>query len=433
MAQEFNKNLFHNNKPCSEVHGKIRGQSLPGWIQGIFLYNSPAGVFDHKVQSVNHWMDGLSIISSFKIQNKGNQVIFNKNYLKSDAFIGAQNEGKSVKTELGTPRAMVQSTYQGSPSFQSYHGYRRRFGQNSSLMRYNPMGIDNMMGQDATDNCNCSFYQFGNLTMATNEMTAYERVIHPETVSTRDIIDMSRFVNIKTGRPLRDHNGDYYNLAASFITGNKYHFVKFPKASSEMNYGSESYPNDVKYVATIPSRFPNHIGYFHTFGMTDKYLIFCEQPMAFDVRKLKTIQAEGRTYKDCLDVMCGERNRFYIVEKKSAYDASNIFDNMWMDRLRSHDHCGSFFNNSKIMRFVLPLDYYEENIDLNHGRWMGATAIRHKEVITLRPQHLTHEKGMEYPKINPHFYFRKYEYTYVIGWIHGLDPKNYYANAVTKN
>ncbi|XP_040568304.1 beta,beta-carotene 15,15'-dioxygenase-like [Lepeophtheirus salmonis] len=487
MNKEFNKNLFMNSTNCSEVRGHLSGQQLPTWVQGVLLYNGPSGGLcntssrnsDSGYSSVSrkHWMDGLSMMSSFKIQEKGKYITFTKKNLRSDEYIrehkqdrGSGNQLPFSSSNIEYSTQMVDSNNYQVSIYQSPGSMRRNihsFKGEGSMSKYRSSSMEKlMMDEEARDNCNSSFYQFGDLVLATNE-TSFERIVDPDTLETGDLIDMSHLFNMKSVRPLKDHNGDYYNLTASVVTGNKYHFIKFKRPSPEVNYKGDNFPTETKFISTIPSRFPHHIGYFHSFGMTDNYLIFCEQPMVYDVNKLKQHKAQGKSFRDCLEWMPGERNHFYIVDKNTGrnieinyvtdrsyfffnfvncyesgehiivdmltYDGPEVMDSMWVEKLKSS---GSDFygesSTSRLMRFVLPLNYMEQGFDLNFGQWNEATAIRSNDMINIRPKMITREYGMESPKINPHFNFRRYDYTYVVGWIHGLNPRNSFSNSITK-
>ncbi|CAB4064448.1 BCMO1 [Lepeophtheirus salmonis] len=457
---EFNKNLFINATTCKEKAGTLTGSDLPGWIQGTVLYNGPCGIYDYKNMTVNHWFDGLSIMSSFKIKDHGKDIIYTKKFLNSDAYSDNMDHGKAVRAEFGTP-GLSEGCKQPHPG---------RKGSikppSGTFLLHRSPSTDNFTPKDATDNCACNFYQYGNLTMASTE-TAFDRIVDPDTLETQDLVDMSNLVNIKTGRPLRDHNGDLYNVAASFVAGLKYHFIKFPRPDENGSINQENYPNDVKFVATLPTpRFPHHLAYVHSFGMTDNYLVFCEQPWVSNMIKLTNCRSQGKSFKECLEWMPSENNRFYVIDKSTgrnmeikymtdasfyflnfincyesgehvivdiiAYDDPEILNDMYIETLRTSSSFTGVAHKSKILRFVLPLDYQEDHIDLNGGKWRDATAIRAHNTIVLHGSILTDRKGMEHPKLNPNFMFRKYNFTYVVGWMHSLDPDCYYANAITK-
>eukprot|EP00096_Caligus_rogercresseyi_P011680 TRINITY_DN4685_c0_g1_i1.p1 TRINITY_DN4685_c0_g1~~TRINITY_DN4685_c0_g1_i1.p1 ORF type:complete len:544 (+),score=118.43 TRINITY_DN4685_c0_g1_i1:34-1665(+) len=457
---EQNKNLFKNASPCEGKKGVLQGSSLPGWVQGVLLYNGPCGIYDYDNMTVKHWFDGLAVMSSFNIKDDGNDITYNKKFLQSDAYSDNMEHGRAVRAEFGTPGL--------SDGTKQPHNTRKGSIKppSSTFLLHRSPSTDNFTPKDATDNCACNFYQYGNLTMASTE-TAFDRIIDPDSLETGDLVDMSNLVNIKTGRPLRDHNGDLYNVAASFVAGLKYHFIKFckPKENGIM-YARDYFPSDVKFVATLPTRFPHHMAYVHTFGMTENNLIFCEQPWVSNMIKLTNCRSQGRSFKDCLEWMPSEKNRFYIIDKLTgrnmeikyitdepfyflnfincyesgnhivvdiiAYDNPDILDDMVIEKLRSSSTFSGVDNKSKIMRFVLPLDYIEDGVDLNGGKWKDASATRLHNTITLHGSVLCDHYGMEHPKLNPNFMFRRYSFVYVVGWMHSLDPDCHFANAVTK-
>ncbi|CAB4054841.1 BCMO1 [Lepeophtheirus salmonis] len=451
---EHQKNIHIPQKTtnlCSDVKGHLSGAPLPSWIKGVFLINSPGGLFDSKSENVKHWFDGLSLISSFKIDEHGRSTLLTKKHILSGAYQESMKDSKALVKEI-TSEAPVECV----------SGRR----ESRILMKYPSMSLAQIKNQDYKENCNCAIFQFGKSVMATSE-TAMDRVFSPDTLETGNSIDYSHLVNFKSGRPQQDHYGDVYNIAASYMCGNKYHFIKFACPKDELCHNSDNIPREFKFVATIPSRFTHHLSYFHSFGMTDNFLIFCEQPLTYDTRKLKSCQDQGNSFKDSFEWLSGERNQFYVVDKTSghnieinyitdkpyfffnfvncyeygsyiiidllAYDGPEILDNMWLSKMRADDFkINDLSSNSNILRFVLPLDFNEENIDLNHDQWNESIAIRQRENITLQPKVVTLHPGMDLPKVNPNFSSRKYRYAYVVGWMNGFNPRNFYVASVIK-
>jgi len=117
-----------------------------------------------------------------------------------------------------------------------------------------------------TDNCACNVYRVGGLTVASTE-TCLLRIIDPDTLETGDKMDLSHIVNIASARALKDDKGDVYNLAGTFNSGIKYHFVKFPASSAK---NPVEVLHSASIVATIPSRMKTFFSYYHSFGMTEK-------------------------------------------------------------------------------------------------------------------------------------------------------------------
>lgn len=408
MAQDLYKNLFRNQKECLNITTTLSGHPLPAYVKGSLYYNGPVGIYDWEHMSAKHWFDGMSIMSLFKINGKS--VTYTKSFLKSEAYNRAMANGRIIMTEYGTP---------GSTD------------KDKSLIP-----------QEMTDNCANSIYRYGNLTIATTE-TCLRRSIDPDTLDTLDTFDLSGIVHIASGRPLQDHNGDYYNLCGSFVNGIKYHFLHYPNPLVSTQLIPETFPATVaRNLAEIPSRLSMGAAYYHTFGMSENYLIMVETPWISNNDKLITSKKKGISFKDCLEWHPKEKNLFHVVEKKTGnvlpnkylskdaffflnfvncyekddklivdmivYDTPDVLEQMYLDRLRKNKF--DVKDPSKLVRYVLPLN--------------GGCSALEQHIIS-------NETGMEHPKVSPKFAFREYTYSYVIGWLNSVN-RGYYANAVTK-
>ena len=105
-SEHFFARLFENSSEGNSS-GTIVGH-LPEWFKQQntqIIYNGPVGIWDHQHQTVQHWFDGLALLTSFKIIQDGTMVQLTKRYLKSLAFEKAKAHGKLLITEYATPGA----------------------------------------------------------------------------------------------------------------------------------------------------------------------------------------------------------------------------------------------------------------------------------------------------------------------------------------
>ena len=56
----------------------------------------------------------------------------------------------------------------------------------------------------------------------------------------------------------------------------------------------------VQEICSIPFRSTLFPGYFHSFGMTENYIVFVEQPYKLDIIKLATAYFRGVNWGSCL-------------------------------------------------------------------------------------------------------------------------------------
>ena len=129
---------------------------------------------------------------------------------------------------------------------------------------------------EMTDNCACNVYKLGGSLVASTE-TCLLRRIDAETLDTNEKIDLSGMVNIASARALTDpKTKEVFNITGTFLKGLKYHFVKFPASKTHLT--PKELLSSGSIVATINSRMTTCFSYYHSFGMTEKYLIMIEQP-----------------------------------------------------------------------------------------------------------------------------------------------------------
>lgn len=60
-------------------------------------------------------------------------------------------------------------------------------------------------------------------------------------------------------------------------------------------------------LATIPTSWTANFSYYHSFGMSENYLVFIEQPLIINSMKLITSQIKGRCMRDCMTWSPDER------------------------------------------------------------------------------------------------------------------------------
>lgn len=53
-------------------------------------------------------------------------------------------------------------------------------------------------------------------------------------------------------------------------------------------------------LATIPSSWKVNFSYYHSFGMSENYLVFIEQPMIVNSMKLIASQIKGKCMHECM-------------------------------------------------------------------------------------------------------------------------------------
>jgi beta,beta-carotene 9',10'-dioxygenase len=58
--------------------------------------------------------------------------------------------------------------------------------------------------------------------------------------------------------------------------------------------------NKTAILTTIPSSCKANVSYYHSFGMSENYLVFIEQPLIINAMKLIASQIQGKCMRDCM-------------------------------------------------------------------------------------------------------------------------------------
>ena len=77
------------------------------------------------------------------------------------------------------------------------------------------------------------------------------------------------------------------------MTGLKYHFLKFGVGAPVDNLPKEG----CDIVATLSSRMTTCFSYYHSFGITENYLVMIEQPWVANSLKLIGSKLKGYAFK----------------------------------------------------------------------------------------------------------------------------------------
>ncbi|KAA0188314.1 hypothetical protein HAZT_HAZT010977 [Hyalella azteca] len=407
-------------------------------MKGSLIRVGP-GKFEEGDFRFNHWQDGMAIMVKFVIYPNGER------YLQSDAFRKLRSTKRPVYTEFGT------RSYP-DPSKNIFSRMLQSFDMSS-----------------VTDNASSNVLVLNGEVFVTSE-TFFLRRIDPATLETREKIDLHKLtgVNFISSHPVTDHDGTTYNIGTSFSTGPKYVVVRVPPLADGKGACSDPW-SDARVLTTISSSWKASMSYVHSFSVSDRYLVFVEQPYLISILKLATSQAKGRSLAQCIDWHPQERIRFIVLNKHTgevlstkyytqeiffvlhhvncyeiknqlvvdliAYSSPDIINNLYLDNMKTQGYpCDGDF--ARLRRFVLPIVSEMENLECNKELvevpGCSASAIRtydnqFGDFISLESQ-VIGQDGIDMPILNPAFRSKPYRYMWGCGgWEQG-----YFKGAVGK-
>ncbi|XP_059849119.1 beta,beta-carotene 15,15'-dioxygenase-like isoform X3 [Hypanus sabinus] len=440
------QSLFGENKreTPEAIKAEIKGE-IPKWLQGVLIRNGPGM---HKIGDTvyNHWFDGLSLLHSFTFEN--GEVFYRSKYLQSDTYKRNIEANRIVVSEFGT------MAYPDPCK----NIFSKLSGVCTLSVPALPRNIDgSFLSTDAA--CPAELLQHSMCVARDFQHLQESDVVTLDLFSVGfpfpfcvNRVDYANYVplNLATSHPHYDGNGNSYNIGTSIAEKGKtkYLIVKVPTIKPD---DKNACFKNCEIFCSIPCRSLLSPSYYHSFGMTENYIIFLEQPFKLDILKMATAYFKGINWASCLGWYPKEKTYIHIIDRKTkkalpmkfytdalvvyhhvnayeennhvlidiiAYEDNSLYEMFYLANMKLDDNefknKGKSFTLPQCRRFVIPLDIDENTeIGTNIVRLQGTTAQALKEQdghVYCTPEVLF--EGVELPRINYDYNGKKYRYIY---------------------
>ncbi|XP_043941540.1 retinoid isomerohydrolase isoform X2 [Protopterus annectens] len=423
--------------------------TIPQWLKGSLLRCGP-GLFEVGSEPFYHLFDGQALLHKFELKD-GNATYFRR-FIRTDAYVRAMTEKRIVITEFGT--------------FAYPDPCKNIFSRFFTFFN----------GIEVTDNALVNVYPIGEDFYACTE-TNYITKIDPQTLETVKKVDLCKYVSINgvTAHPHIENDGTVYNIGNCFGKNFAiaYNLIKIPPIQAD----KQDPLNRARVVVQFPCSDRCKPSYVHSFGMTDKYFVFVEQPVKINLLKfLSSWSLWGANYMDCFESHETMGVWFHVASKKTGEyknvkyrtSAFNLFHHIntfedsgfiivdlccWkgFEFVYNYLYLADLRKNweelkknafkapqPEMRRYVLPLNISKEDVGKNIITlpYTTATAIlRSDGSIWLEPEVLFSgpRQAFEFPQIN----YKKcngkdYTYVYGLGLNHFVPDRICKLNVKTK-
>uniref|UniRef100_A0A669E773 Retinoid isomerohydrolase RPE65 b n=1 Tax=Oreochromis niloticus TaxID=8128 RepID=A0A669E773_ORENI len=424
------KKIFESVEELNEPIPAVITGIIPSWLGGSLLRMGP-GLFEVGDEHFQHLFDGQALIHKFDLKN--GQVTYYRKFIRTDAYVRAMTENRVVITEFGT------AAYPDPCKniFSRFFTYFR--------------------GIEVTDNCLVNIYPIGEDFYAVTE-TNYITKVDPDSLETLKKVDLCKYLSVNgvTAHPHTERDGTVYNIGNCFGKNMSlaYNIVKIPPCLSLFSLSVSS------------------------FGMTDNYFVFVEQPVKINLLKfLSAWSFRGATYMDCFESNTSMGTWFHLASKEPAgylsshkfrTSAFNLFHhiNAYEDEgfivvdlctWKGHEFVYNYLYlanlkeeweevkkaaarapQPEVRRYVLPLDIHREDQGKNlvSLSYTTATAVLDSDgTIWLEPEVLFSgpRQAFEFPQINySKCCGKKYSFAYGLGLNHFIPDRIVKLNVQTK-
>ncbi|XP_008278770.1 beta-carotene oxygenase 2b [Stegastes partitus] len=410
--------------------------TIPEWINGNLLRNGP-GKFEIGNQKFNHWFDGMALLHQFKISN--GQVTYKSRFLSSESYQSNKEYNRITMSEFGTVTVP-------DPCKNFFQRFLSRFEL--------PKG---------TDNANVSFVTYKGDYYVSTETNCMHKV-DPETLESIKKVDWSQFiaVNGATAHPHTDPDGTTYNMGNSYTPkGAFYNIIRVPATKKT----EEETLEGATVLCSIPSVDKAKPSYYHSFAMSENYVVFIEQPIKMNLLKIVTGKLTRKSIRDSFFWDPSLNTVFHLIDKQTgkvsairylakplttfhqinayeedgflildicASDDGHLIEAYDIQNLhKSGEALDEVYNTlSRVFprRFVLPLTVdkdtpYDQNLNRRPNSTATSVRIGNSKVFCthedLHREDLHQYGGLEFPQINYGRYnTHPYRYFYGCGFRH---------------
>uniref|UniRef100_A0A673MH91 Beta,beta-carotene 15,15'-dioxygenase-like n=1 Tax=Sinocyclocheilus rhinocerous TaxID=307959 RepID=A0A673MH91_9TELE len=276
--------------------------SIPPWLQGTLLRNGP-GLFSVGNTSYKHWFDGMALIHSFTF--KDGDVFYRSKFLNSETYKKNIAANRIIVSEFGT---MVHP----DPCKNIF----------SKAFSYFMNAIP-----DFTDNNLINIIRYGEDYYASSEVN-YINQIDPLTLETLGRTNYRNHIaiNLATAHPHYDEEGTTYNMGTAIMNFGRPKYVIFKVPANAIDKEKKKPAlRKVELICSIPFHSTLYPSYFHSFGMTENYIIFVEQAFKLDILKLATAYFRDVNWGSCLKFDKDDITLIHLVNRKTGKTVSTKY------------------------------------------------------------------------------------------------------------
>ncbi|XP_054854612.1 carotenoid-cleaving dioxygenase, mitochondrial [Eublepharis macularius] len=260
---------------------------IPPWLKGKLLRNGP-GKFDFGKDNYNHWFDGAALLHQFTIENGA--VKYRSKFLRSESYMSNSQNNRITASEFGT-LAMP------DPCKSIFERFMSRFEQ-----------------LQITDNCNVNYVVYKRDYYVSTE-TDFMHKVDVETLESKEKVDWKKYVAVNgaTAHPHYEPDGTAYNMGNSYGKhGSNYNIIQIPPQKSSPD---DTNLQGAKILCTIQPQNKMKPSYYHSFGMSENYVIFIELPLKINLWKLITAKSLGKSFLEAISWEPEHKTRFHVVNK----------------------------------------------------------------------------------------------------------------------
>lgn len=276
----------HEQEP---VEASVTGE-IPSWVSGTMYRNGP-GRFEYGEKSHNHLFDGAACIHKYKIEE--GKVQYSNKFLETKTYNAAINDNVLY------------------PGFGSIDLCNYVFGRLKLLYQGRP---------PINDNTNVNIMPYANQQLYALTEWNYLTKVDPSNLNTVEMLRISKYVDKVASTFAHPHvleDGSWITMGRTSkgIVPN-YQFIRF-KVNPDVNEKTNMCEQG-ELIGSIPSSHTGGLAYFHSFGLTKNYIIFLEQGLKIDGKRMITNVLFNRPAADLFVNDTTFKTRIHLMNRETG-------------------------------------------------------------------------------------------------------------------
>lgn len=315
-----------NQSTDKPVEADVKG-SIPNWIEGTLYRNGP-GRFKFGEKFHQHLFDGGACVHKLRIQN--GQVFYSNKLLDTDSYQKTLETGR-LTTNFGS--VDVESSI--------FERFQKLF--KSSNQR--------------KDNTNVNIAPYANEQLYALTETNLMCKLNAEDLSIEDTVNVTEYIHdLKTtfAHPHIEKDGSWLTMGVNHrgSNGPEFKFVRYKGGEEGAKAGNAC--EQAELIATLPSSYSYGYSYFHSFGLSENYIIFLEQAVMLSFKEylIKTVIFNG----PLCSALITDKNiptRIHLINRKTG----EIVDKKFVTDPQFTFHCINAYENQD--EIILDLISYD--------------------------------------------------------------------------
>lgn len=300
------RSIFKNSETPIETN--IVGD-VPKWLCGtLFRYNrlkclnfkrmslkfekikrNGPGRFEYGDKKYRHLFDGQACVHKFKIEN--GKVYYSNRFLETRSYLKTLRDSRLYQV-FGT--ADMDSSF---------------FGRVKTLF----------VPPETFDNVNISVMQYSNKALYALTETNFLLLLNPKDLSILNRIDLTAHIPSATttnSHPHIDEDGSWIIASLNVqkrLSRPRYEFIKYEAAKNEEELNNLCLSGKV--MCSIPSSHRLGLCYFHSFGITENYIIFLEQALKLSFPRLVMTALFNTAFSNCMKSIKDWPTKIHVVDR----------------------------------------------------------------------------------------------------------------------